>query len=153
LGEFDPKVDYYGVLGVGSTASGDEILKAYHALAARYHPDKHQGNELQDLAKEKLTQINAAFAVVGNAERRSRYNAARRGGRGSYPPAGGATGTPGGARTESPKSMRTGLYILLAVAALLLGLRFVHNPRTLLVIAAVVAAIWLVPRAVRYFKR
>jgi curved DNA-binding protein CbpA len=150
LGEFDPKVDYYGVLGVGSTASQDEIQKAYHALAAKYHPDKHQGNELEDLAKEKLTQINAAFAVIGNPERRDRYDSTRRHGRASYPPEGAAGGKPG---SEPQKPMRTGLYILLAVAGLLLALRFVRNPRTLLIIAAVVAALWLGPRIIRYFKK
>lgn len=159
MSEFDPKIDYYAVLGVGSTTSHDEILKAYHALAAKYHPDKHQGNELEDLAKEKLTQINAAFAVVGSPERRSRYDATRRGDRASgdrasYQPEGGPTTSPGGRPgTEPPKPMRTGLYILLAVAGLLLALRFVRNPRTLLIIAAVIAAFWLGPRVVRYFRR
>ena len=153
MSEFDPEVDYYTALGVGSTASQDEILKAYHALAGRYHPDKHQGNELEDLAREKLTQINAAFAVVGNASLRARYDATRRSGRASYPPEGRSTTSPGGGSgTEPPKPMRTGLYILLAVAGLLLALRFVRNPRTLLIIAAVVAAIWLGPRIIRYFK-
>ena len=153
MSEFDPKIDYYAALGVGSTASQDEILKAYHALAGRYHPDKHQGNDLEDLAKEKLTQINAAFAVIGTPERRARYDAARRGGRASYPPEGAAGSAGGRPGPDQPKPMRTGLYILLAVAGLLLALRFVRNPRTLLIIAAVVAAIWLVPRAIKYFKR
>ena len=90
MSEFDIKIDYYAVLGVPPTASGDEIAKAYHALAAKYHPDKHQGNELEDLAKEKLTQLNAAFSVVGNADRRARYDSARRAGRASYPPVPGA---------------------------------------------------------------
>jgi hypothetical protein len=153
LNEFDPKIDYYAVLGVGSAASHDELQKAYHALAAKYHPDKHQGNELEELAKEKLTQINAAFAVVGNPSLRARYDAARRGGRASHPPEGAADYPGGRPGADPPRPMRTGLYILLAVAGLLLALRFVRNPRTLLIIAAVVAAIWLGPRIVRYFRR
>jgi len=153
LSEFDPRVDYYAVLGVGSTASHDEITKAYHALAAKYHPDKHQGNELEDLAKEKLTQINASFAVVGNPERRSRYDAARRGGPASYPPQGGASPPAGGSPgAETPRPMRTGLYLLLAIAALFFVWR-TRSWRTLLVLAVVLAAIWLGPRVVRYFRR
>jgi curved DNA-binding protein CbpA len=144
VSEFDPKIDYYAVLGVGSAASHDEITKAYHALAARYHPDKHQGNDLEDLAKEKLAQINAAFAVIGNPSLRARYDSARRG-----------TTSQGGSSpaAEPGKPSRTGLYILLAVAGLLLAFRFVRNPRTILIIAAVIAAIWLGPRIVRYFRR
>jgi len=154
VSDFDIKVDYYAVLGVGSAAGGDEILKAYHALAAKYHPDKHQGNDLEELAREKLTQINAAFAVVGNPSLRARYDAARRGGRASYPPEGGATATPGGRPGADPsRPKNTGLYILLAVAGLLLAFRFIRGWRSLLVVAAVVAALWLVPRAIRYFKR
>jgi curved DNA-binding protein CbpA len=154
LAEFDPKIDYYAALGVGSVASHDEIAKAYHALAAKYHPDKHQGNELEDLAREKLTQINAAFAVVGNPERRERYDAARRAGGASYHPGGAAApggGAERGAGARNP--MRTGLYILLALAGLLFALRFIRNPRTLLIFAAVIAAVWFGPRIVRYFKK
>lgn len=150
MSEFDPGIDYYAVLGVGSFASADEITRAYHALAAKYHPDKHQGNDLEELAKEKLAQINAAFAVVGNAERRARYDDARRGGRASQPQGGAAQSSSSAAPARQG---RTGLYVLLALAGLLLALRFVRNPRTLLIIAAVIAAIWLVPRVVRYFKK
>ncbi|MCK9464016.1 MAG: J domain-containing protein [Proteobacteria bacterium] len=148
MSEFDPGIDYYAVLGVGSFASADEITRAYRALAAKYHPDKHQGNDLEELAKEKLAQINAAFAVIGNPERRARYDDARRGGRASQPPGGGAPPS-----AAPPRQGRTGLYVLLALAGLLLALRFVRNPRTLLIIAAVIAAIWLAPRIVRYFKK
>ena len=151
MSEFDPGIDYYAVLGVGSFASADEITRAYHALAAKYHPDKHQGNDLEELAKEKLTQINAAFAVIGNPERRARYDAARGHGRASYPPEGAPPtgGTPGAA---PPKPSRTGLYILLAVACLFFVWR-ARSPKALLIIAAVIAAIWLVPRVIRYFRR
>jgi len=155
LSEFDPKIDYYALLGVGSTAGHDEIMKAYHALAAKYHPDKHQGNELEGLAREKLTQINAAFAVVGNPERRARYDAARRSGRASSPPEGGCAAPDGGGRprAEASSTLRTVLIVVAVLVALPLVLRFLRNPRLLLIIAAVLVAIWLGPRVVRYFRR
>jgi curved DNA-binding protein CbpA len=46
--------DPYSVLGVARTASDSEIRAAYHALVAKYHPDRYQGNPLEDLANEKL---------------------------------------------------------------------------------------------------
>jgi len=154
LSEFDPRIDYYAALGVGSTASGDDILKAYHALAAKYHPDKHQGNDLEDLAREKLTEINAAFAVVGNPSLRARYDAARRSGRASYTPGGGGAASDGGRpRAEVSSTLRTVLIVIAVLVALPLVLRFLRNPRLLLIIAAVLAALWLGPKIVRYFRR
>src|SRR5207244_9086481 len=65
----------YDVLGVGPTASAAEIRTAYHNLAARYHPDHHDGNTLADLATEKLASINAAYEVLSDPERRAAYDA------------------------------------------------------------------------------
>jgi curved DNA-binding protein CbpA len=119
VSEFDIKIDYYAVLGVAPTASEDEIQKAYRALAAKYHPDKHQGNELEDLAKEKLTQLNTAVSVIGNPERRARYDAARRTG----PAAGIPEGT--GTSQDPIKAVRTVLIVVAVLAALFFGRRIV----------------------------
>jgi len=119
VSEFDIKVDYYAVLGVAPTASEDEIQKAYRALAAKYHPDKHQGNELEDLAKEKLSQLNTAFSVIGNPERRARYDAARRAGTASSPQA--QPTEP----TDPIKSVRIALIVVAVLAALFFGRRIV----------------------------
>ena len=63
--------DYYKVLGVDKKASQDEIKKAYRKLANKYHPDKNQGNKE---AESKLKEINEAYAVLKDSEKRSKYD-------------------------------------------------------------------------------
>lgn len=56
--------DPYSVLGVGATASDEEIKRAYRELARKYHPDNYQDNPLADLAEEKMKEINTAYEEV-----------------------------------------------------------------------------------------
>ena len=63
--------DLYEVLGVSREASGDEIKKAYRKLALKYHPDKNPGDKV---AEEKFKEISAAYAVLGDDEKRAQYN-------------------------------------------------------------------------------
>ncbi|NQV24142.1 MAG: molecular chaperone DnaJ [Rhodopirellula sp.] len=65
------KRDYYEVLGVSRDAGGDEIKKAYKKLALRYHPDRNQGDEE---AVDKFKEAAEAYEVLGNDEKRARYN-------------------------------------------------------------------------------
>ena len=65
------KRDYYEVLGVGKTASADEIKKAYRKLAVKYHPDKNPGNKE---AEEKFKECAEAYEVLSNTEKRQRYD-------------------------------------------------------------------------------
>jgi hypothetical protein len=83
---------HYEVLGVPRTATQEQIRFAYRSLAAHYHPDKHVGNPLQELAAEKLARINEAHEVLGDPQRRASYDAAlglaggaRAGGRRRWP--------------------------------------------------------------------
>ena len=64
--------DYYGVLGVSSTASPKEITKAYRKLASSHHPDAKGGNE------ERFKEVSAAYDVLGDDAKREEYDEARR---------------------------------------------------------------------------
>ncbi|MEL3905903.1 MAG: molecular chaperone DnaJ [Treponema sp.] len=63
--------DYYEVLGVGKTATGDEIKKAYRKLAIQYHPDKNPGNKE---AEEKFKEATEAYEVLIDDKKRSVYD-------------------------------------------------------------------------------
>lgn len=56
--------DPYSVLGVKSSASDDEIKRAYRDLARKYHPDNYQNNPLSDLAEEKMKEVNEAYDAI-----------------------------------------------------------------------------------------
>lgn len=64
--------DLYKVLGVKRTASDDEIRQAYRRLAKENHPDLHPGDKA---AEDKFKRISAAFAILGDPEKRRRYDA------------------------------------------------------------------------------
>lgn len=63
--------DYYKRLGVEKSASADDIKKAYRKLAFKYHPDKNQGNKE---AEENFKQINEAYAVLSDSQKRQQYD-------------------------------------------------------------------------------
>ncbi len=96
--------DYYQTLGVGRTASAEDIRKAYRDLARKYHPDLHPDDEA---AKEKFKQVQNAFDTLSDASKREmydRYGSSFEGvgaggpqaGWGGGPFPGGAGGFPGG---------------------------------------------------------
>jgi len=67
----DNKRDYYEVLGVSKTASGDEIKKAYRALAKKYHPDMNPGDKE---AEVKFKEANEAYEVLSDEDKRAKYD-------------------------------------------------------------------------------
>ena len=66
-----PEKDYYKILGVSKDSSQDEIKKAFRQLARKYHPDINQTDKN---AEEKFKEINEAFQVLGNPEKREQYD-------------------------------------------------------------------------------
>ncbi|MGB9736032.1 MAG: DnaJ C-terminal domain-containing protein [bacterium] len=64
--------DYYKILGVSKNATQEEIKKAYKTLARQYHPDLNPDNRKQ--AEEKFKEINEAYQVLGDPEKRARYD-------------------------------------------------------------------------------
>jgi len=64
--------DYYQTLGVPRNASEEQIKKAYRKLAMKYHPDRNLGKE--QWANEKFKDINEAFSVLGDPEKKKRYD-------------------------------------------------------------------------------
>jgi curved DNA-binding protein len=63
--------DYYRILGVSRSASNGEIKKAYRKLAMQYHPDRNPGKE--KWANEKFKEINEAYGVLGDPQKRKQY--------------------------------------------------------------------------------
>ena len=84
--------DYYKTLGVSSTASKDEIKKAYRKLAQKHHPDANKGD---DAAEARFKEISEAHAVLSNDDRRKEYDQVRKYGAGGF---GFAPGGPGRGR-------------------------------------------------------
>lgn len=61
-------MDYYKILGVSKNATDEEIKKAYRKMAHQYHPDKSGGDE------KKFKEVNAAYQVLSNKEKRAQYD-------------------------------------------------------------------------------
>jgi curved DNA-binding protein len=64
-------MDYYEVLGVGKSATADELKKAYRKQALKYHPDRNPDNSA---AEQKFKEINEAYAVLSDPEKKQQYD-------------------------------------------------------------------------------
>jgi molecular chaperone DnaJ len=63
--------DYYSILGVSRTSTDKEIKSAYRKLARQYHPDVNPGNKA---AEERFKEINQAFEVLSDTDKRKKYD-------------------------------------------------------------------------------
>src|SRR6476620_2067989 len=116
--------DYYSTLGVAKTATEKEIKQAYRKLARKHHPDVNPGDKS---AEAKFKDINEAYEVLGDPEKRKKYDelganwrAYEQAGAGGWQPGagpqaggwnvhfggGGGQGAPGGFRTMTEDEMR-----------------------------------------------
>ena len=64
-------IDYYSTLGLTLDSSAEEIKKIYRKLAMQYHPDRNGGNSESE---ERLKEINEAYQILGDEEKRRRYD-------------------------------------------------------------------------------
>jgi hypothetical protein len=71
--------NYYELFGLGSTASADEIKKAFRQQIARYHPDKvhHLGKEFQEMATVRAAELTEAYRILSHESRRADYDRGR----------------------------------------------------------------------------
>lgn len=68
------KRDYYETLGVDRNASEEDIKKAYRKLARQYHPDLQSTEQQKKAAEEKFKEINEAYEILSDQEKRRRYD-------------------------------------------------------------------------------
>ena len=65
------RIDYYSILGVSRESSEEDIKKAYRRLVFQHHPDRNPDSAH---AEAKIREINSAYEVIGDAERRKTYD-------------------------------------------------------------------------------
>ncbi len=135
--------DHYEILGVSRNATQQEITAAYKAAVKKYHPDRHHGNDLQELAQERLKSLNEAYEVLSNPQSKAWFDRTD----GLGPAAGpSAWGTPQSPASQLGRRVIQLTVIAVAVPALA---RLATNPKGLMVLLAGGSAWWLW----RKFKR
>jgi curved DNA-binding protein CbpA len=137
--------NYYDELGVQTSATAKEISKAYKELVLRYHPDRHQGNDLKDLAREKLKRINEAYEVLSDPQNRAFYDAGA-GRTGVF------RGTGGGSfRRKSLISKVISIGIMVICLSALT--RILKSPNQAAITAVVLVLLFLIPRFIARLRK
>ncbi|KAI8643365.1 hypothetical protein BD408DRAFT_385795 [Parasitella parasitica] len=95
-----PKQDPYKVLGVSRSSSQGEIKKAYYKLAKQYHPDTNKDKD----AREKFVQIQEAYEILSDEQKRSQFDQFGHGFDGAGMGGSGGPGGPGGFYSSSSSS-------------------------------------------------
>jgi len=68
--------DYYKILGIGRSATDDEIKKAYRKKALVHHPDRHANSSAEERKEEELKfkEVGEAYAILSDARKKARYD-------------------------------------------------------------------------------
>ncbi|MBN2719261.1 MAG: J domain-containing protein [Deltaproteobacteria bacterium] len=153
--KFNPQKDYYAVLGVTQNANGAAIQHAYRKLVAKYHPDRHHGHDLEELAREKLAELNEAYEVLSKPALKSEYDSARMSQRRAADPpySGGNYCAPANPPNVSGKSLQKLVALVLFIAALPFILRVVRTPRAAALIGIAILLVWFGPKLLKRFKK
>ena len=122
--------DPYEVLGVPSSATDEEVKKAYRNLARKYHPDNYHDSPLADVAQEKMKEINEAYEEVQSMRKNGGAGQSSYGGYGRNPYEQNPYGAYGGGYGGDPAFVRVRLSIAqgeLNLAEVLLNAMSDHN--------------------------
>jgi hypothetical protein len=139
--KFDPAKDYYAILGISRTATASDIHQAYRNMVSRYHPDKHQGNDLEDLARQKLVEVNEAYEVLSKSELKSAYDDAH---------------WVAGSRTNGPAptgTLRKWIQLIALLVVTPFIVRFARSPRIALMVGIAILLAWFGPRLLKKLKK
>ncbi len=103
--------NYYKILNVSNTATGNEIKKSYRKLAKKYHPDQNVGDES---VAEKFAEVSEAYEVLSNEEERKKYDDRLAGNRHSQNPFGrnssSSSGSQNGANVNKDFTMSEDMF-------------------------------------------
>lgn len=103
--------DPYEVLGVPSSATDEEVKKAYRNLARKYHPDNYHDSPLADVAQEKMKEINEAYEEVQSMRKNGGAGQSSYGGYGRNPYGQNPYGAYGGGYSGDPAFARVRMSI------------------------------------------